>query len=176
MISELMKRVMQECELRQVDLAEVLGVSLSRVKAMTSGRVQKLTREESQALIDKLGIRAAWLVTGEGNVFGKDEAQDEFVSRQQAITRMNALLAAMPMSDATRARLAVLMTGDPEKDGPLIAQALSAEAQGSNAPPALTPRKAALLDNYDATSEEGKKIIEAAAFAASKQSGKHKAA
>ena len=30
----------------------------------------------------------------------------------------------------------------------------------------LTPRQAALLDNYEHTSEEGKKIIEGAAFAA----------
>ena len=39
----------------------------------------------------------------------------------------------------------------------------------------LTPRQAALLDNYAHTDEQGKKIIEAAAFAAAKPS-KHKAA
>ncbi len=35
----------------------------------------------------------------------------------------------------------------------------------------LTPRQAALLNNYDNTSEEGKRIIEAAAFAAAEQVG-----
>lgn len=40
------------------------------------------------------------------------------------------------------------------------------------AAPALSPRKAALLDNYDNTSEEGKKIIEAAAFAAAQPAAK----
>ncbi len=121
---------MQECALKQADLAEVLEVSLSRVKAMTSGRVKNLTREESQALIDKLGIRAAWLVTGEGSMFRKDETQDEFISRHQAIGRMHKLLDAMPMQDITRMRVAVLLTGDPERDGPLIAEALSTEARG----------------------------------------------
>lgn len=74
MISELLKRVMVECGLRQVDLADVLGVSLSRVKAMTSGRVKNLTREESEALVGKLGVRAAWLVTGEGPMRNGEEA------------------------------------------------------------------------------------------------------
>lgn len=40
------------------------------------------------------------------------------------------------------------------------------------AAPALSPRKAALLDHYEATSEEGKKIIEAAAFAAAQPATK----
>lgn len=66
MLSELLKQVMRECQLKQSDLVEVLGVSLSRVKAMTSGRVKNLTREESEALIKKLHIRGDWLATGEG--------------------------------------------------------------------------------------------------------------
>lgn len=40
---------------------------------------------------------------------------------------------------------------------------------------ALTPRQSALLDNYDNTSEEGKKIIEAAASAAAQSSVKRSA-
>ena len=130
MISELLKRVMDECNLRQVDLAEVLEISLSRVKAMTSGRVKNLTRAESEALVGKLGIRAAWLVTGEGPMLEDNETQDEFVNRQQAIARMRALISAMPMSDFTKLRLSALMTGDPAEDGPLIAGAVSKEAQG----------------------------------------------
>lgn len=73
-ISELLKRVMVEYGLRQVDLADVLGVSLSRVKAMTSGRVKNLTREESEALVGKLGVRAAWLVTGVGPMRNGEDA------------------------------------------------------------------------------------------------------
>lgn len=45
-------------------------------------------------------------------------------------------------------------------------------AVATPAAPALSPRKAALLDHYEATSEEGKKIIEAAAFAAAQPAAK----
>ena len=119
---------MQKSGLKQTDLAEVLGASLSRVKAITSGRVKNLTREESEALIGKLGVRAEWLVTGEGAMLEDDESQEQFVDRMQAINRMNALIAAMPLRALTKMRLSALMTGDPAEDGPLIAQALSAEA------------------------------------------------
>ena len=40
----------------------------------------------------------------------------------------------------------------------------------------LTPRQAALLDNYEHTDEQGKQIIEAAAFAAAKPKTKRKSA
>ncbi len=63
---------MRECHLKQSDLVELLGVSLSRVKAMTSGRVKNLTREESEALIRKLHIRGDWLATGEGPMLQSD--------------------------------------------------------------------------------------------------------
>lgn len=69
MISELMKRVMQECDLRQSDLATVLGGSLSRVKAMTSGRVQKLKPDEIRRLVQTLNLSAHWLATGQEPMF-----------------------------------------------------------------------------------------------------------
>lgn len=72
LLSELLKQVMRECGLKQSDLVELLGVSLSRVKAMTSGRVKNLTREESEALITKLHIRGDWLATGEGPMLQSD--------------------------------------------------------------------------------------------------------
>lgn len=182
MISELLKRVMKECNLKQTGLADLLGVSLSRVKAMTSGRVKNLTREESEALVSKLGIRAAWLVTGEGSMFDTDETQDEFIARHQARNRVIALLDAMPMREITRMRLSVLVTGDPAKDGPLIVEALSMEAQGieygtgdplgqgsSAAASVLTPRQAALLDNYEHLAEPDKAALERTAFALAEQ-------
>jgi len=70
-ISELIKEVMQTCNLKQTQLAEVMGASLSRVKAITSGRVKNLTREENEALVAKLGIRPSWLITGEGGMFAE---------------------------------------------------------------------------------------------------------
>ena len=63
---------MKECDLQQAGLAEVMEVSLDRVKSLTSGKVKNLKREESEALIGKLGIRAEWLVTGEGSMCGDE--------------------------------------------------------------------------------------------------------
>lgn len=43
-----------------------MGVSLDRVKSLTSGKAKNLKREEGEALIKKLHIRGDWLATGEG--------------------------------------------------------------------------------------------------------------
>jgi DNA-binding Xre family transcriptional regulator len=123
-ISQLLKQVMQQCSLKQTDLAEVLEVSLSRVKSMTSGRVKNFTREEIERLVGKLDIRADWLVTGKGPMLQDDEPQEEFAERMRAINQGRALLQAMPLSDAVRARVGALLSGDPAQDGVLIADAL----------------------------------------------------
>lgn len=68
---------MKECDLQQAGLAEVMEVSLDRVKSLTSGKVKNLKREESEALIGKLGIRAEWLVTGEGSMRGGESLRSE---------------------------------------------------------------------------------------------------
>lgn len=184
---------MQAHALKQTDLAEVLEVPLDRVKSLTSGKVKNLKREESELLIGKLGIRAQWLVTGDGPMHEDSETQDEFVARTQAMSRMHALIQAMPLRELTKMRLSALVSGDPAHDGPLIAQALMQEAQGvdfvtsqrieglppmtmsQSMSPVLPPRKQALLDNYDAADETGKRHIERAADLEA-QSGNRKAA
>lgn len=84
MIFSLIKLVMRKCGLTQKALADVLGVSVDRVKSITSGKVQKLTREESEALVKKLHIRAEWLVTGQGPMF-QSASEQEFQSRLDAL-------------------------------------------------------------------------------------------
>lgn len=69
MIFLLIKSVMKECGLNQQAMADVLGVPLHRVKSITSGKVQKLTREESEALVRKLNVRPGYLVTGQLPLF-----------------------------------------------------------------------------------------------------------
>jgi len=120
----LIKKLMAARGLDQAGLAEVMGVKLQRVRDLSSGRAKKLTREESEALISELQVRAEWLVTGEGAMFQGEETQDAFIARQRAINYTNALINAMPLSEETRLRLSVLVSGDPLKDGPLIAGAL----------------------------------------------------
>lgn len=63
-ISSLVREIMDSCGLTQRDLAATLGVPLDRVKSLSSGKVQKLTSEESQALVARLGIRPDWIVGG----------------------------------------------------------------------------------------------------------------
>ena len=57
---------MKEFGLQQVGLADAMGVTLDRVKSLTSGKVKNLKREEGEALIKKLHVRGDWLATGEG--------------------------------------------------------------------------------------------------------------
>lgn len=57
---------MKHFGLQQAGLADAMGVSLDRVKSLTSGKVKNLKREEGEALIKKLHIRGDWLATGEG--------------------------------------------------------------------------------------------------------------
>jgi len=103
---------MKECGLTQTALAEVLGVNLDRVKNITSGRAKKLTREESEALVKKLHIRAEWLVTGEGAMFQTvDAPQSHQVNQDVAPYGLrpdeSALLAAY-RSSSSEARAVVL--------------------------------------------------------------------
>lgn len=63
---------MKEFGLHQVGLADAMGVSLDRVKSLTSGKVKNLKREEGEALIKKLHIRGDWLATGEGPMLQSD--------------------------------------------------------------------------------------------------------
>lgn len=67
------KAVLKETGLTQAALAEVLGVSHQRVRNLAAGRVRKFEEEEAKALVHKLHIRGAWLVTGEGPIRQPDE-------------------------------------------------------------------------------------------------------
>lgn len=95
---------------------------------MTAGNAQNLTREESAALVQKLGVRADWLITGEGAMLGNDESHDEFAERMHVVSRMHALIGALPLSELTRGRLCAVITGDPAQDGPEIAKAILNES------------------------------------------------
>lgn len=60
---------MQECGLKQKDLADVLGVTLDRVKSLTSGKVKKFDPDETRRLVQTLNLNAHWLATGSGAMF-----------------------------------------------------------------------------------------------------------
>ncbi len=169
MISALLRQVMDAKSLSQRDLMDILGVSLDRVKSLTSGRVAKLKPDEIKALVEDLHVSADWLATGTGPMFRPQQAEDQdaFAQRMQAVSAMGAVVDALPLSEPERARLKVLLTGDPAHDGALIAQALAG---------CLKPDEAALLDNYRHASPEGKKAIKATSDALAKPEKGRKAA
>ncbi len=155
--------------LTQQDLADLTGASLSRVKAITSGRVAKLKPDEIKALVEELHVSADWLATGTGPMFRSQQAEDQgaFAQRMQAVSAMGTVVGALPLPEPERSRLKVLLTGDPAHDGALIAQALAG---------GLKPDEAALLDNYRHASPEGKKAIKATSDALAKPEKGRKAA
>lgn len=124
MISVLVKKIMATCSLKQQELADVLEVPLQRVKRLSGGLAKKFTQDEQAALIEKLDIRADWLITGEGPMFQDGESQDEFARRMQAIHHMRAVVDAMPLPELARKQLAAVMSGDAAEDGAMIARFL----------------------------------------------------
>ncbi len=169
MISALLRQVMDAKSLSQRDLMDILGVSLDRVKSLTSGRVAKLKPDEIKALVEDLHVSADWLATGTGPMFRPQQAEDQgaFAQRMQAVSAMGAVVDALPLPEPERMRLKVLLTGEPVQDGALIAQALAG---------GLKPDEAALLDNYRHASPEGKKAIKATSDALAQPEKGRKAA
>lgn len=68
-ISTLLKDIMVAQGLTQKEMAEVLNTSVDRIKSLATGRTKNFTIEESQILVKNLGIRAEWLITGEGDMY-----------------------------------------------------------------------------------------------------------
>lgn len=69
-LSEVIGHIMRFHNVLQRELAVLMGVSLERVKSITSGRVKNLTSQEAAALILQLGISGDWLATGLGPMHG----------------------------------------------------------------------------------------------------------
>lgn len=97
------------------------------------------------------------------------ETQDQFASRMYTINQERALLAAMPLSDSVRERTEKLLTGDPARDGLLIAESLRYEIAGN--PAVLTARESALVENYRAAPEDAKKALETTCAALAQSPG-----
>lgn len=85
--------------LSQKELAEALGVTLDRVKNITSGRVKKLAPMESRALVEKLHVRGQYLATGETPIF-KSPAELELDRRLSAISEASAAAGTVEDADA----------------------------------------------------------------------------
>lgn len=144
-----MKILMRESGLTQKALAELLGVSLDRVKSLTSGRVQKLTREESEALVKKLHIRAEWLVTGEGPMF-QSAPEQEFQRRLDVVAKASRQSAAAYLQPDQTDLLQQIMMAAEVGDSVTLRRLLRP----------LSERAAALLDDYERMSEDDRRALE----------------
>lgn len=157
---------MKECGLQQKALADLLGVSIDRVKSLTSGRVGKLTREESETLIRKLNIRGDWLATGDGPMF-QSPSEQEFQRRMEAVRSTTDKVVALGLP-AEQARLlndllCAIEVGDTARLTALIQTPLA-------------QRQRALLENYESADDAGRKIIEGTATLAAQSSKRLKKA
>ncbi len=159
MISLLLKRVMEECNLKQADLVTVLDVSLSRVKAMTSGRVAKFTPEETRRLVQTLNLSAHWLATGEGPMFNTQGGQKlgEILTQLRLMT---ARLVEMEIDGPVASAVISIVHGVAEKDAHSLKDGLLQAAHAMQ-----TPDERALLDTYRrCTSEAKANLIQTAAL------------
>ncbi|MBI3102001.1 MAG: hypothetical protein HYY98_10670 [Burkholderiales bacterium] len=167
MISSLLKAVMKEFELHQTGLAEVMGVSLDRVKSLTSGKAKNLKREEGEALIKKLHIRGDWLATGEGPML-QSEGERELDRRMDLLKLASgkAQIAGLE-SHYMRALQEILFFAE-LGDAVALRKALTQ----------LQPDEMALVGSYRNCSEDGKVrlIQQAAVLSAGLPTGQGKSA
>lgn len=167
MISSLLKAVMKEFELHQTGLAEVMGVSLDRVKSLTSGKAKNLKHEEGEALIKKLHIRGDWLATGEGPML-QSEGERELDRRMDLLKLASgkAQIAGLE-SHYMRALQEILFFAE-LGDAVALRKALTQ----------LQPDEMALVGSYRNCSEDGKVrlIQQAAVLSAGLPTGQGKSA
>lgn len=152
LIKALIRTVMSACSLSQQDLADLTGSSLSRVKAMSSGRVAKLKPEEIKALVQKLNIRAEWLVTGDGPMFRSDGEQ-ELERRLGAVAGATEKAQIDGLSADEQTRVQMLLTGLEIVNADLIRQALNV----------LSTDEKQLIEDYRQSAPEGKKALRSTA-------------
>lgn len=155
------KLVMKAQGLKQKDLAEVLGVSLDRIKNLTSGRASKLSREEGEALIRKLNVRAEWLATGEGPMFRSDGEQ-EFQRRLDAVADATQKAQMSGLDADAQTRVQMLLTGLEIGNADLVMAALNV----------LSSDEQQLIENYRQSAPEGKKALRSTASVFAKSGGK----
>ncbi len=115
---------MEAGSFKQSEMAEGLGVSIDRVKSLSSGRVKKLSQDELRLLVEKFHVRPEFLATGEGAVFRSPE-EDEVERRLQAIKASTMAVEAVE-SLAKRERILIrdILYGMAIKDSDMLEKAI----------------------------------------------------
>lgn len=148
-IKSLIKELMRALNLRQVDLAEVLGVKIDRIKSLSSGKVKNFTRDEIEALISKLNVRAEWLATGKGPMF-LSENELEFQRRLSKLSDISQAVSSLGLTTRNTRRLHDILSALESKDIDWLTRCLRDP---------LKPEERELLDNYRFADNEAKDLI-----------------
>jgi transcriptional regulator with XRE-family HTH domain len=159
LISDLIKQIMKHFELEQTDLSEKLGVSLSRVKRLSSGRAEKFSPEEYERLIG-MGISAHWLGTGVGPML-QNEREKEFNRRLDAVKTTTQLMAGIDIPEDKRVLIRDILYAAEIGDLEMIKESLASYES-------VRPDQKALLDNLDHCSKEDQDAIKRMALLAAK--------
>ncbi|WP_151194719.1 hypothetical protein [Methylophaga frappieri] len=130
--------------LTQNDLVEITGSSLSRVKAITSGRVAKLKFEETQALVKKLHVRGDWLATGEEPMFQSDK-EIEFHRRLDQVKESTNAADQLDLDKKQQGRIQTILFALDQDDHRLLDEQLGQ---------ILTDDEEQLLEQYRSCSQE----------------------
>lgn len=148
MLREQIKRICAECGLTQKALAAVLDRPHQRVRDMAAGRVEKLTREEGEALIRKLNIRADWLATGEGPMF-QSEGEQALRQRLDVIGSARDVAVKLGLCDGEGRLLIELLYYVETGDGDGLKKVLARFTE-------LAPAEWLLVDNFRRSQKKAK--------------------
>ncbi|ODC03220.1 hypothetical protein BFW38_06355 [Terasakiispira papahanaumokuakeensis] len=151
-LSAQLKDLMMAVGCKQKGLAEIMGVSVDRVKNLTRGRAGNLTREEGEALIRKLNVRAEWLATGEGPMFRSDGEQ-ELERRLDAVANATQKARLTGLDTEAQTRVQMLLTGLEIGNTDLVMEALNV----------LSADEQQLVAHYRQSTPEGKKALRSTA-------------
>ena len=154
------KEILTVCGLKQRELAELLDVHLQRIKRLSAGSAKKLSREEGEALIRKLNVRAEWLATGDGPMFRSDSEQ-ELGRRLDALSDATEKAQMPGLDTEAQTRVQMLLTGLEIGHADLVLQALNV----------LSADEQQLIEHYRQINPEGKKALRSTAAAFAKSAG-----
>ena len=139
----------------------VLDVPLDRVKGLTSGRLKKLTPEETRRLVQTLNLSAHWLATGEGPMFNPTGGQK--LGEMLTQLRLTAAhLASLGIDGDTASAVMSIIHGVSFDDAESIKAGVVQAVWSSH-----SPDERALLESYRRCSDEGKiNLVQTAALLA----------
>jgi hypothetical protein len=150
MLSERLRDVIALSKGTQEEFAQAVGIPLTRVKNVLTGRVKKLQPHELKVIEDTYNVRSAWMATGEGAMHlpsGSARMQREL--EVVALATRDAL--EMGLSHDQARQMQRLLYAWHRRDGPDLQAALSAiNADAASPLKGARPNEKFLQDVFEA--------------------------